>query len=86
MMFGVGETYAQRVEDLLGEFRQAAKGHIEVQKLDPTPDSDAEDSAKLDGVEGQALQFGSEPIYLGVSVSMLDQKEALPFLSPDRTE
>jgi ABC-type uncharacterized transport system involved in gliding motility auxiliary subunit len=78
------KTYAQRVEDLLGEYRQASKGQIEIQKLDPLPDSDAEDSAKLDGIEGQSLQLGSEPIYLGLSVSMLDQKEAIPFLSPDR--
>jgi len=78
------KTYAQRVEDLLAEYRQASKGQIEIQKLDPVPDSDAEDSAKLDGIEGQSIQLGSEPIYLGLSVSMLDQKEAIPFLSPDR--
>jgi ABC-type uncharacterized transport system involved in gliding motility auxiliary subunit len=77
------KTYAQRIEDLLGEFRQASKGQIEIQKLDPQPDSDAEDSAKLDGIEGQMIQTG-EQIYLGLSVSMLDQKEAIPFLAPDR--
>jgi ABC-type uncharacterized transport system involved in gliding motility auxiliary subunit len=77
------KTYAQRVEDLLGEYRQASKGMIEIQKLDPVPDSDAEDSAKLDGIEGAPLE-GGEPVYLGISVSMLDQKEAIPFLSPDR--
>ena len=77
------KAYAQRVEDLLGEYRQASKGQIEIQKLDPVPDSDAEDSARLDGIEGQQ-RIGAEPIYLGVSVSMLDQKEAVPFLSPDR--
>ena len=49
------KTYAQRVEDLLGEYRQASKGQIEIQKLDPVPDSDAEDSAKLDGVERGAV-------------------------------
>src|SRR5438270_4657223 len=76
------KTYAQRVEDLLGEYRQASKGHIEIQKLDPEPDSDAEDSAKLDGVEGMQVE-GGEPVYLGLSVSMLDQKEAIPFLAPD---
>ncbi len=77
------KTYAQRIEDLLGEYRQASKGQIEIQKLDPVPDSDAEDSARLDGIEGQ-MRIGGDPIYLGVSVSMLDQKEPLPFLSPDR--
>lgn len=77
------KTYAQRVEDLLSEFRQVSKGKIEIQKLDPTPDSDAEDSAKLDGLQAQPLPNG-ERIYLGVSLSMLDQKEAIPFLSPNR--
>jgi ABC-type uncharacterized transport system involved in gliding motility auxiliary subunit len=76
-------TYAQRVDDLLQEYRQASKGKIEIQRLNPEPDSDAEDSARLDGVEGQPLRTG-ERIYLGLSVSMLDQKQAIPFLTPDR--
>ena len=77
------KTYAQRVDDLLGEYKQASKGLIEIQKLDPEPDSDAEDSAKLDGVQGQPLSTG-ERIYLGLSVTMLDQKQAIPFLTPER--
>jgi ABC-type uncharacterized transport system involved in gliding motility auxiliary subunit len=77
------KTYAQRVDDLLGEYKQASKGRVEIQKLDPEPDSDAEDSAKLDGIQGQALPTG-ERIYLGLSVTMLDQKQAVPFLTPDR--
>ena len=76
-------TYAQRVEDLLGEYRQASKGRIEVQRLNPEPDSDAEDSARLDGVEGQQTRTG-EKVYLGLSVAMLDQKQAISFLTPDR--
>jgi ABC-type uncharacterized transport system involved in gliding motility auxiliary subunit len=64
------KTYAQRVDDLLAEYQQASRGMIEVQRLNPEPDSDAEDSAKLDGVEGQPLPTG-EQVYLGVSVSML---------------
>jgi ABC-type uncharacterized transport system involved in gliding motility auxiliary subunit len=76
-------NYAQRVEDLLGEYTQVSKGKIAVQRLDPTPDSDAEDSARLDGVEAQPLR-GGERAYLGLSVSMLDQKQAVPLLTPDR--
>ena len=77
------KTYAQRVDDLLGEYKQASKGLIEIQKLDPEPDSDAEDSARLDGIQGQPLSSG-ERIYMGLSVTMLDQKQAIPFLTPDR--
>jgi gliding motility-associatede transport system auxiliary component len=77
------KTYAQRVDDLLWEYQQASRGLIEIQKLDPEPDSDAEDSARLDGIQGQLLP-GGERIYLGLSVTMLDQKQAIPFLAPDR--
>ena len=77
------KNYAQRVDDLLGEYRQASRGLIEVQNLDPEPDSDAEDSARLDGIQGQPLSSG-ERVYLGLSVTMLDQKQAVPFLTPER--
>jgi len=76
-------NYARRVEDLLDEYRQAGRGNIVVKKFDPEPDSDAEDKAKLDGVEGQTVQSGDE-IYLGIAVSFLDKTTALPFLSPQR--
>jgi len=77
-------TYAQHIEDLLGEYQQASHGKLVVQKFDPQPDSDAEDSAHLDGVEGQPTSFGGDKIYLGLVVSMLDQKVALPWLPPER--
>jgi len=77
------KNYAQSVEDLLGAMRTASGGKLQVQKLDPTPDSDAEDSARLDGIEPQMFPNGDR-IYFGLSFSQLDRKSALPFLSPDR--
>ncbi len=77
------QTHARRVEDLLKEFRQASNGKITIEKLDPQPDSDAEESATLDGVQGQPISL-SEKLYLGLAVSCLEQKVAVPFLSPDR--
>ena len=81
-------TYARRVEDLLLEYQQeVAHGHgqLVLQKLDPKPDSDLEDSARLDGVEGRSTgPFDSDKIYLGLVVSLLDQKFSLPFLAPER--
>jgi ABC-type uncharacterized transport system involved in gliding motility auxiliary subunit len=76
-------TYAQEVEDLLSEFQQASRGKIKIVKLDPKPDSDAEDSARLDGVEGQTVNL-NDKVYLGLAVSCLDAKTAIPFLSPGR--
>lgn len=75
--------YARRVEDLLHEYQQIAGKNLVIQKLDPEPDSDAEDSARLDGLEPQPLS-GGDSFYLGVSISQADQHVAIPFLSPDR--
>jgi ABC-type uncharacterized transport system involved in gliding motility auxiliary subunit len=77
------KAYGRRVEDLLAEFRQAGRGKVTVEKLDPQPDSDAEDSATLEGVEAQVTPSG-EKFYLGASISYTDQKLALPALAPDR--
>ncbi|HEX4266171.1 MAG TPA: Gldg family protein [Verrucomicrobiae bacterium] len=78
------KSYSKKVEDLLEEYRQAGHGKVVIQKIDPQPDSDAEDSARLDGIDAQNLPDG-ERFYLGVAVSQgLDSKQAIPFLSPDR--
>jgi len=77
------KAYAKKVEDLLHEYQQIAGKNLVVKKFDPQPDSDAEDSARLDGLEPQTLQ-GNDQFYLGVSVSLADDRVAIPFLDPDR--
>jgi ABC-type uncharacterized transport system involved in gliding motility auxiliary subunit len=77
------KTFAQRVEDLLGEFRSVSGGKVVVEKYNPQPDSDAEESATLDGIEGQMLNTG-EKFYLGLAISQLDDKVAIPVLTPER--
>jgi ABC-type uncharacterized transport system involved in gliding motility auxiliary subunit len=76
-------VFAARVEDLLREFRAASNGKVLIEKLNPQPDSDAEDSANVDGVEAQVAPSG-ERFYLGLAVSQADQKVAIPALAPDR--
>ena len=77
------KNYAQAVGDLLDSMREASGGKLQIQRLDPVPDSDAEDSARLDGVDPQVFPNG-DSIYFGLGFSQLDRKTALPFLSPDR--
>jgi len=77
------KTFAKRVEDLLAEYKSASGGKLVIEKLNPEPDSDAEDSASLDGVDGQ-LTNAQEKFYLGLSVSFLDQKVSIPILAPER--
>lgn len=77
------KTFAKRVEDLLREYESAARGKVVIEKFNPEPDSDAEESAQLDGIEGQLTNTG-ERFYLGLSIAFLDQKAAIPVLTPDR--
>src|SRR5215471_8072875 len=77
------KAYGRRVEDMLAEFRQAGHGKVVVENLDPEPDSEAEDSATLEGVEAQTTG-NADKFYLGASISYADQKIALPSLALDR--
>jgi len=77
------KTFAKRVEDLLNEYKSAGGGKVVIEKFNPEPDSDAEDSAQLDGIDGQLTNTG-EKFYLGLSIAFLDQKAAIPVLAPDR--
>jgi ABC-type uncharacterized transport system involved in gliding motility auxiliary subunit len=79
------KTFAKRVEDLLNEYKAASGGKVIIEKFNPEPDSDAEDSAQLDGIEGQLTNSG-EKFYLGLSIAFLDQKAAIPVLAPDREQ
>jgi ABC-type uncharacterized transport system involved in gliding motility auxiliary subunit len=75
--------FAQRVEDTVREFRQAAGPNLVIEKYNPRPDSEEEDAAQLDGIEPQQLASG-ESFYLGVAVSQLDRKQAIASIAPQR--
>ncbi len=75
--------FAQRVEDLVREFKSVAGSNLVVERYNPKPDSEEEDAAQLDGIEPQQLMSG-EQFYLGVAVSQLDRKQAIPAISPQR--
>ncbi len=75
--------FAQRVEDTVREFKQAAGANLIVERYNPKPDSEEEDAAQLDGIEPQQL-FSGEQFYLGISVSQLDRKQAIAAVSPQR--
>lgn len=77
------KSYARQVEDLLQEYKQIAGKNLVIQKFDPEPDSDAADSARIDGLEPKTLSSGDD-FYLGLSITVADQSVALPFLDPSR--
>lgn len=75
--------FATRVEELLKEYVRAANGKLKLQKFDPVPDSDAEDSATMDGIAGEMLPTG-EKFYLGIAVNCLDKTVTIPTVNPMR--
>lgn len=76
-------SFAKRVEDMADEYAAVADGKVVVERYNPTPDSDEEDAAQLDGIEAQQLSNG-DVFYLGIAVSQLDRKESIASVSPRR--
>lgn len=76
-------NYAQRVDELLAEYKKLSGGKITIEKLNPQPATDAEDFAQGDGIEPRQVSL-TDSVYLGLSFTYLDEKAALPFLPLER--
>ena len=76
------ELYMRKVDDFIAEYKAIAGDELIIQNIDPEPDTDEEDSAILDGVNGQRLNE-YDNFFFGISVSCLDKKKSLPFLNPE---
>ena len=76
-------SFAQRVEDLVREFKAVAGSNLIVERYNPKPDSEEEDAAQLDGIEPQQLYSG-EQFYLGAAITQLDRKQSIAAVSPQR--
>lgn len=74
------KVHMKRVDDLLREYEILSNGRLRVENLDPQPDTDAEDSANLDGIRGQT--FDDQNLYFGIAVSCLDRTSTIPFVDP----
>jgi len=76
-------SFAQRVDDMVKEFKSVAGPNLVVERYNPKPDSEEEDAAQLDGIDAQQL-FTGESFYLGISASQLDRKQVIPTVAPQR--
>lgn len=74
------KIHMRRVDDLLKEYASLSNGKVRIENIDPQPDTDAEDSANLDQIDGQRIN--DENLYLGLAVACLDKTRVLPFLDP----
>lgn len=74
------KLHMRRVDDLLKEYASLSNGKLRIENLDPEPDTDAEDSANLDGISGQRMN--DQNLYFGLAVSCLDKTSVIPFIDP----
>ncbi|RYD58115.1 MAG: hypothetical protein EOP83_20860 [Verrucomicrobiaceae bacterium] len=74
------KLHMRRVDDLLKEYASISRGKLRIENLDPEPDTDAEDSANLDGINGERMN--NQNLYFGLAVSCLDKTSVIPFVDP----
>lgn len=83
MMSAEERNFARRIENMLIEYEKLNRNVI-LEKLDPEPDTDAEDAAVLAGLQTAMGSRGE--IYMGIVVKCLDKEEIIPFVMPDREQ
>lgn len=82
--FPTVRAYAERIRDVLAEYKSIAGDKIVVEEIDPQPYTEAEDTAVSLGLQGAPTQ-GGESIYMGLSATnMADGQETVPFFEMSR--
>lgn len=77
------KTHSRTVQDLLLEFQKAAKGKVILEKLAPNPNTEDEDKAREDDLQGMQVNAEGDNVYLGMAIECAGQKEVLPFANPN---
>lgn len=79
-------TFSKKIDALLDEYARGAKdGLLEIERVNPEPDSEEEDRAKLNGLESFRGRFG-ENVYLGITATCLERKTTIPLITPQREQ
>ncbi len=80
-------TYERYLRHLLREYERAANGKIVLRFIDPITDSDDEQDATKDGLEGRPINQNGDKFFFGLAVeTQTGSKETIPFLWPNEQE
>src|SRR5258708_3612727 len=79
------KNYAQRVEEMLRQYRRASGGKLKLTVIDPKPDTPEEERATAAGLTSEPLSSG-ERVYLGIVGVQADQQKTISFLDPNREQ
>ena len=78
------KPFARTVEDLLLEFEKAAGSEkVTMEKYFPNPNTDDEDKAREDELQGRQVNQEGDNVYLGFTVQCGAKKEVVPFILPN---
>ena len=77
------KSYADRVEELLSQYKKLSNGKLSIEIIDPKPDTQEEESAIRYGIAGQPLQSGGT-LFFGLLAIQADQEETIPFFDAGR--
>jgi ABC-type uncharacterized transport system involved in gliding motility auxiliary subunit len=77
------KNYAARVQEMLRQYVRAARGRLELNVIDPKPDTPAEEQAAAAGLTPQPLPSG-ETAYFGLVVTHADKQEVIAYFGPQR--
>jgi len=81
------KAYAQRVQELLMEYKRASDDMIRLQIINPEPFSDSEQRAKQYGLQGVPIDGKTDLLYFGLAGSnLLDGVESIPFFQPEKED
>ena len=79
--------YERYLRSLLGEYERAAAGKIQVEWIDPIPDSDAADQAAEDGLDGKLINQNGDLFYFGLAFeTQTGSRETIEFLWPQEQD
>jgi gliding motility-associatede transport system auxiliary component len=79
------KNYATRVQEMLRQYVRHSKGKIQLNVIDPKPDTPEEEKATAAGLSPQMLQTG-ERIFFGVVATQADQQKTIAALNPQREQ
>jgi ABC-type uncharacterized transport system involved in gliding motility auxiliary subunit len=77
------QSYSSTVQDLLIEIEKNAKGKIKLERIDPRPDTEDEDRAAADDIQGHPANENGDKAYFGMAIECLQQKEVIPVMNPN---
>jgi ABC-type uncharacterized transport system involved in gliding motility auxiliary subunit len=79
------KNYGARVQEMLRQYVRASGGKLQLNIINPKPDSTEEEKASASGLSPQMLQNGDR-IFFGLVATQADQQKQIPAFTPQREQ